>query len=325
MKPIEYFINKIFCKDNIIVLKEIPSESIDLVYIDPPFYSKMKWNDFNDCWDSISEYIEYIKLRIIEIHRILKKTGSLYVHCDDHACHYLKIMTDEIFGYSNFVNTITWKRARPQPRKEGYSNTSDFILFYAKRKFKNYFNQQYKKLSKSSIKRYNKEDQKGKYLEMTITCPLRDPNNRQVWNFGLNEKEPSRSREYAFSRENINKGIENGTIYKNTNGSLVRKRYLQDSLGTPVTSIWTDINHIMMNEMLFYDTQKPVKLIKRIIASSSKKNDIVLDAFCGSGTTCIASYINDRRFIGIDINPKAIEITKKRLTIAKKQKNKKAF
>ncbi len=304
-------INKVYLGDNLEFLHSIESELLDLVYIDPPFFTEEDFKEFSDQWDgSIENYLNFMKPRIKEIHRTSKQSGSVYLHCDYHASHYLKILCDMIFGYNNFVNEIIWKRAHPKSTSRKYPCEHDIILYYAKNLDSLTFNPQFKKNSKSTIKRYNKEDEKGRYMEATLTAP----NSKNIWDFGLNENRPRIGRGYAWTKERIEKGIQGGTIFLSSKGNLVRKIYLKDSKGSQIGTIWNDISHIhSKNNEIDYPTRKPEKLLERIILSSSNPGDLVGDFFCGSGTTLKIAKKLGRRYIGCDNNPKAIEITKKRL------------
>ena len=303
MKP------SIRCNDNIAELKKIPDASVDLVYIDPPFNSNRDWDDFNDKWESMDSYIEFMKPRIAEIHRILKPTGSMFMHVDSSANAYLRVATDRIFGQSSMVNEITWRRSRPKRSTSRLSNVTDTIYWFAKsNKFT--FNPLFKSLSPGSNTRYDKVDTDGRrYMERTITAP----GSMKTWAFGIGEKQPRPGRGYSWSKERIEDGIKKGILYPGTAGFLVTRRYMNESKGSPVTNLWDDIHHVMSRESLQYATQKPEKLIERVISTSSNPGDTVLDAFAGSGTTCAVAKRLGRKSICIDQNPKACKIMKTRL------------
>jgi len=284
-----------------------------LAYIDPPYRTQKNWGDFNDTWNGMDDYLAFMKPRIQEIHRVLKPTGTMYLHADQHASHYLKVLIDEVFGYNNFLNEIAWKRASPQSNSKIFPPVHDAILVHAKNAGKHVFNPQFKPLKQSSIDRHNLQDERGRYFEMTVTRPVRDPANRQMWKLGLGERQPATSREYAFTRANMKKLLASGELYKNKHGSIVRRYYLVDCPGSPVSSIWDDIHHVMSKESVQYATQKPEKLMERVITASSRPGDMVLDAFAGSGTTCAVAQKLGRNSVCIDVNPKACKIMEVRL------------
>lgn len=235
-------IKRIICGDNLEVLKTLPDESVDLCYIDPPFFSgrnyavifgdKEEVRQFDDRWVKMAEkgkyskdinvYLNWMEPRICEIHRVLKKTGSFYLHCDWHADSYLRVMCDEIFGYDRLINKITWKRSRPKKTTMKRPNVTDTILHYSKSNDYKY-KQLYCGLSESSLKRYNKKDKKGIYMELTLTAP----NSKNVWDFGLGEVKPKIGRGYSWSKEKIEEGIKKGIITKSSTGRLVRKNIFQ--------------------------------------------------------------------------------------------------
>lgn len=256
--------NKLICGDNLEVLSTLKSESVDLIYLDPPFFSnrnyEILWGDeaeirsFVDRWEGgIEVYIAWMKERIQEMHRVLKPTGSLYLHCDWHAGHYLKVMLDEIFGRNNFRNEIVWSYKTGGASKRHFSRKHDTIFFYSKsddytfnpQKEKSYMMHNYG-FKKSDFQ----IDEKGQYTWVFM---------KDVWDI------PSI-------------------------GSADKQR-------------------------LHYPTQKPEALLERIIESSSNEGDVVLDAFAGCGTASAVAQKLKRRWIGIDISPSAIALTKRRLTM----------
>ena len=305
-------INSVFLGDNLDLLKKLNSNIFNLIYIDPPYYSQKDYKEFSDVWNSLEEYLDFLKLRIEQIHRVLKNTGSFYLQCDQKAVHYLKILCDQVFGFNNFRSGIVWKRSSSKGNSSKiYVNTIDFLLFYTKSN--NFtFNQHFTELKESSVKRYNKIDDKGKFMETVITSMGMGSKNK--WDFGIGEIVPRKQdRGYAYSKERIQKEIKNGIIYKSKRGYLVKRRYLSESKGVPLSCLWNDISYINKKEKLGYPTQKPVKLLKRIINVSSNENDLIGDFFCGSGTTLFSAQKLNRNWIGIDFNLNALKICKNRL------------
>jgi site-specific DNA-methyltransferase (adenine-specific) len=255
----------IYCGDCLSKLKNFPSDTIDLIYIDPPFKSQRNYTSysgekekrhFKDKFEDVSAYLDYMKPRLLQMRRVLKTTGSLYYHCDWHASHYIKVLLDspELFGYDNFQNEIVWcyKSGGASPRKR-FSRKHDTILFYTK--------------------------------------------SRSYTFNGLREKSYNRDlKPYNF------KGVDE----------------YQDDVGwytlVGMKDYW-EINMVgrTSGERLDYPTQKPVALLERIIKASSNEGDIVLDAFCGSGTTLEVAQKLKRKWIGIDSSPEACSLAESRL------------
>ena len=273
--------NTLYCGDNLDALKKyVKDESVDLIYIDPPFFSnrhyEVIWGDeaevrsFEDRWEGgINVYIEWMRIRVEELYRVLKPTGSFYLHCDWHANAHLRIMMDEMFEERNFRNEIVWSYgARATVRRSGFPRKHDTILFYTKNK--NYiFDPLYKPYKDPLMGRYNKVDSKGQ--------------------------------RYAL----IKRRKTDGTIYY---GECYPKE------GAPETDVW-DISLMASTskERLGYPTQKPEALLERIIKASSNEGDVVLDAFCGCGTTLVVAQKLKRKWIGVDISPTAVKVMKRRL------------
>ncbi len=329
----------IYCGDNLEMLKEIPDESIDLIYIDPPFNSNRNyevfWGDtgekraFYDRFGDATAYIQYMRPRVLEMYRVLKKTGSFYYHCDWHAGHYVKIMLDQIFNFNNFHNEIIWKRTHAHNDPNQYGRNSDKIFFYTKTG--NYtWHTQYSKYDEDYIENFfRNKDEKGKYQLVILTGPKINPND-PTWK-GYNPKTSNRS--WSVPKRIINRLVgeekakklsvsekldilfENNYIEISKNGIPRFKQYLHEMEGVPLQEIWTDIPPIsaLAKERLGYPTQKPLGLLERIINSSSNKGDVVLDTFCGCGTALIASEKLGRKWIGIDISPTACRVMAQRL------------
>jgi DNA modification methylase len=287
----------IFCGDNLDQLKKFPDGCVDLIYIDPPFNSNRNyevfWGEtkekrsFEDRHASTQAYIDFMRPRCVELHRVLKKTGSFYYHCDWHASHYVKIMLDQIFSENLFQNEIIWCYKTRHFSKKHFSRKHDTIFFYTKSD--NYvfnWNDVVRPLSENTIKKYKHEDKKGHYrlVGRGITgSPIRS----------AKDVDPK---------------------WEKTNPELVVRDYLEDKIGIPIEDYWgIDIINQASKERLGYPTQKPLPLLERIIKASSKPNDIVLDAFCGCGTALVAAENLGRQWIGIDISPTACRVMAKRL------------
>jgi len=263
--------NKLICGDNLEILATIPSDLVDLIYIDPPFFSNRNyeiiWGDeaeirsFEDRWEGgINVYVDWMKDRVIELHRLLKPSGTFYLHCDWHAGHYLKVMCDEIFGYNNFRNEIAWcYRGAGYPKKD-FGKRHDTIFRY----------------SKTDDYIFNLDDVREEYADATKERFKHYIGNvRKSGDFGLQKLNP---------------------------------------LGKQPDD-WWQIQPIAPSakERWGYPTQKPEALLAKIIKASSNKGDLVLDAFCGCGTTLAVAQVFERRWIGIDISPSAIALIKNRL------------
>jgi site-specific DNA-methyltransferase (adenine-specific) len=309
--------NVIYCGDNLDVLpKYVDPDSVDLIYIDPPFNTSRKyevfWGEaqerraFEDRFGDAMTYLDWMRPRIRELYRALKPTGSFYYHCDWHASHYIKVELDRVFGFNNFQNEIIWKRQTAHSDAGRYGHLHDTILFYTK---SNRFtwNPEYTEYDPIYIKRYFRyRDQHGLFRSDDMTAPGgRGP--RYEWK-GI-------TRNWRFTRENMEKLEAEGRIFYTKRGIPRYKRYLDEMPGTPLQSIWIDILPVVSwsSEGLGYPTQKPLALLERIINASSNEGDVVLDAFCGCGTTLEAAAKFKRRWIGVDMSPTACRVMAQRL------------
>lgn len=265
--------NIIYCGDCLVKLKELPDESVDLTYIDPPFSSNRNyvafWNEqekrhFEDRFENVRTYIDYMKPRVEQLYRVLKPTGSFYYHCDWHASHYIKVLLDMdyLFGYKNFLNEIVWSYRRWPSKSKAYQRFHDIILYYAKSKDSHVFNTVYQDIADITRKIH-----KGKKQQALVIDGHR-------WS--------------KDSEEKADKTPIGDAWYISTIAGNARER-------------------------LGYPTQKPEALLERIIKASSNKGDIVLDAFCGCGTALVVAEREKRRWIGIDISPTACRVMARRL------------
>ena len=266
----------IYQDDCLTVLRAFSDKSIDMIYLDPPFYSQKKQTlsdsngkkyEFSDVWNSRQDYLEYMRIRLIEMKRVLKDTGNIFLHCDTSAGHYLRVLLDEIFGEKNFRSEIIWAYKRWSNSKKGLLPNHQTIYYY----------------SKSDNYKFN-----TLYTTYSPTT-----NIDQI----LQERE---------------RNADGKTIYKrDKNGEIVASK---EKKGVPISDVW-DIPFLnpKAKERTGYPTQKPIELLEKIIEISTDKGDTVLDPFCGSGTTLVSAKLQGRKFIGIDINPEAVSLTKKRL------------
>jgi len=347
-------------EDNLSFLKELKNNYIDLIYVDPPFNSgrlhKDAAGEFSDTWGNanvsndllelkregkkveklisfieeyapnktLKNYLAFIAARGLHMHRVLKKTGSFYLHCDDTAGFYIKIVLDCIFGASNFKNAIAWKRTTAKScASKNYVRSCDYILYYVKSN-KCTFNPQYLPLSENGLKKYCHVDDKGRrYNLCNATSPMLGKGEAREWDVeGKKIRYNSAVRDLRWTQETLDRKRKEHFEKYGTELVKISERgvprimfYLENSKGKMLDNVWTDI-HVLSStskERLGYPTQKPQALLERIILASSNPGDLVADFFMGSGTTGAAAVKLGRRFIGCDINPRAVEIAQNRL------------
>ena len=280
-------------------------------------------------------YLIMMGIRMLEMRRVLKDTGSIYLHCDPTASHYLKIVMDSLFGTENFRNEVVWQRTNAHNDGKQYGRVHDVIMFYSK-SGKTTWNPVYIEHDPDYIKKfYRHEDERGLYQVGGLSAPgiTQEGESGKSWR-GVNPSDVGRHWS-APRRESCPKDVKlpenyeslsvhekldaldaNGLIYFPPRGRVPRfKQYLSTSKGRRIHDIITDIKSIasQSKERTGYPTQKPLALLERIIKASSNENDVVLDPFCGCATTCIAAEALQRQWIGIDLSPKAVELVKMRL------------
>lgn len=354
-----------YCGDNLEVLKrKVPTESVDLVYLDPPFNSRRMFNvvykgsqaqelAFKDYWswdeaapvystllesvwippnirtllrglrdlliDSDADLLAYLTMmtpRLVELHRVLKQTGSLYLHCDPTASHYLKMVLDSVFGTGRFLNEIIWQRTVPKSlMTRRLPNNHDVILLYSKGDEPRWNSDAVfapydeRALDEKTAKKYSLRDNDGRRYQLTsLLNPNPDRPNLTYEFMGV-------KRVWRWTRERMEAARKQGIVVQTKPGSAPRlKRYLDEQRGRPLGDVWVDIYPVnsMADERLGYPTQKPIALLGRLLGLASHEGDLVLDPFCGSGTTIEACERMARRWVGIDIAAKAVEITQKR-------------
>ncbi len=263
--------------DALKVLEEIDEKSVDLVYLDPPFFTQDKHSlvsknkveySFDDNWNNIDDYLDFMKERLYGCKRILKNTGSIFLHCDRNASHYLKVLMDKIFGIVNFQSEIIWSYKRWSNSKKGLLNNHQVILFYSKTKnFK--FNMIYKDYSETTN------------VDQILQERVRDENGKPVYK--LDES-----------------------------GETVLG---QSKKGVPLSDVWEiPFLNPRAKERAGYPTQKPIILLEQIIKLVTDEDDLVVDPFVGSGTTVVAAKMLNRKYIGIDISEDAVSLTNNRLS-----------
>ena len=333
--------NALHYGDNLDVLRGFAPESVDLVYLDPPFNSNANYNvlfktpqgqesqaqieAFEDTWhwgpqaegeyrdllrqentdvaqmmvalraflgeNDMMAYLVMMANRLLRLHNVLKPTGSLYLHCDPTASHYLKIVLDGVFGKTNFRNEIVWKRQSPsssKARASRFSADHDTIFYYAKSS-EAVFNRQYTEYPKAELeKRFRQSDERGHYKDAELA---------------------------TYSEATLQRLKDENRLIVTSGGKYRYKIYLDEIEGVLIDTIWTDIPPInsQAQERLGYPTQKPLPLLERIINASSNPGDVVLDPFCGCGTALHAAQKLGRAWIGIDITHLAISLIEKRL------------
>jgi site-specific DNA-methyltransferase (adenine-specific) len=355
--------NLLYYGDNLDILRRyVKDESVDLIYLDPPFNSNQSYNvlfkerggrmsdaqihAFEDTWkwgldaehalkeivetggavsqtmqafrtaigtNDMLAYLTMMAPRLVELRRVLKPTGSIYLHCDPTASHYLRVLMDSIFRPERFINEIVWKRTSAHNDSQKYSSVTDFILFYSKTDVATW-NPPYVPLDDKHVSsKYANVDADGRRFTLSdMTSPHPRPDMMYDWK---GHKSPSCG--WRYSKETMAKLDSEGHIwYPDDRSKRPRlKGYLDESLGRLPDNLWTDIPPVnsQARERLGYPTQKPEALLERLIAASSNKGDMVLDPFGGCGTAVIAAQRLGRRWIGIDITHLAINLMKRRL------------
>ena len=320
-------INKLILGDNIDIMRAMDSETIDLIYLDPPFFSNRNyeviWGDdgevrsFQDRWaGGIEHYIAWLKERVVEMHRILKQTGTIFLHCDWHANAYIRVdILDKIFGDENFINEFIWKRSsnRSSISKAARKNY-DTIFFYSKSK-KYTFNQIFTELSATSKELYKNEDEKGFYQTVPLLVSgKRSGETGMIWKGIDPNKQGKEGMHWVTTPDKLEEYENQGLIYFPEKGNTPRlKYYLEQSPGVPLGEIWDDIKLVQGKESIGYPTQKPETLLQRIIEVASNEGDVVFDPFVGGGTTIVVADKLNRKWIGIDQSVAAIKVSDLRL------------
>ena len=343
----------IFEGDNLDVMRGLNSESVDLIYLDPPFNSNKNYSApigseaagaaFKDTWTlddvdeaehgelaekspalysviqaarethgkSMQSYLIMMSLRLIEMKRILKDTGSIYLHCDPTASHYLKLVMDCIFNTSNFRNEIVWQRISSHNDAKRWGKIHDILLFYSKTSDFTWISSFFIPYKKEYLDQaYRNKDERGRYT----TSPLQA---RSLSGGGYEYEWKGRVDIWKFPLERMEQLEAEGLIHwpKKANGIPRRKVYLDPNKGTSVQDTITDIQalHNSSAERIGYPTQKPLALLERIVRASSNRGDMILDPFCGCATTCIAAEKLERQWIGIDLSGMAVKLVHERL------------
>ncbi|MDE3181490.1 MAG: restriction endonuclease [Acidobacteriota bacterium] len=360
--------NTLYFGDNLEVLRtNVPDQSVDLIYLDPPFNSNANYNvlfreksgeesaaqihAFEDTWgwgleseaaynelvtqgpkkladlmqallsflgrNDMMAYLVMMAIRLVELHRVLKSTGSIYLHCDPTASHYLKIVLDSIFSPGNFRNEIIWQRTSAHANViQKYGSVHDTLFFYT-RTDEFCWNQQYTSYDDEYIETFfDQVDECGhRYFRRDLTAAMSHASRGQIYTWRGITPPPSRC--WAKTKDNMEKLEAEGRIHwpKKKGGMPRLKLYPEDQPGVPIQDTWADIKtmHNLSSERLGYPTQKPESLLERIIKASSNEGDLVLDPFCGCGTAIAVAERLKRRWIGIDVTYLAINLVQRRL------------
>lgn len=305
-KKDEIINNNYYIGDNIVLLNKINNETIDLIYFDPPYNTGRHFYDFDDKFKNKDEYIQFIKLRIRECYRVLKNTGTIVIHIEPKISHYFRLICDDIFGDNNFRNEIVWQTGGNAKNKYKLNRFHDTIIVYSKTNNQIfnpiYFNydEEYKK--KSNVKFC--DIHKKEYVTTAIYNAQPDVNPRMnlryVWN-GFDKQ-------WYVTKDKMEKLHNENRLEYNKDGLPRIKRFLDEMEGIPLRDIWCDINNVQSGEKINYATQKPVKLLERIVQLYTNENDICLDIFAGSGTLGRACINKSRQYILFDINNKGKEL-----------------
>ena len=352
--------NKLYFGDNLDILRQhVANESVDLIYLDPPFNSNATYNvlfheksgeqsaaqitAFDDTWhwgmesesayhdvvmdgpkpladllqamrsflgqNDMMAYLTMMAQRLYELHRVLKQTGSIYLHCDPTASHYLKLVMDAIFGPRFFKNEIIWKRTSGHSDAQRFGRVHDVILYYS-RSDEVLWNQTYQPYDEKYVQKYYRyKDPDGRqWMSDNLSAAgLQGGGYEYEWN-GV-------TRVWRLPQSRMEQLHLEGRIFYTKNGIARRKRYLDESNGLKAQDVWADIQALRSwhTERLGYPTQKPEALLDRIINASSNEGDVVLDPFCGCGTAIAAAERLNRNWIGIDVTHIAITLIRHRL------------
>ena len=289
--------NKYIVGNNIEVLNSLDLE-YDFCYIDPPYNTGRNFGDFGDSFKDMDEFIEFLKPRFELIHKKLKKSGNLVVHIDSISSHYVKVCLDSIFGIKNFKNELIVTTSNMKAVKKKLMRSHDVLLVYSKNSNKSTYNQQYTPYEDGGIK--GKVDERGEYITSAAKNSQPNvivrPNLRYEWN--------GHKFQWWISKEKMQKLHDENRLEYNDKGIPRIKRYFNEMNGVPFKDVWTDISSIQGKEKLDYATQKPIKLLERLLDLYTNKTDLCLDIFAGSGTLGRACLNKNRNFVLVDINPK---------------------
>ena len=273
--------NTYYVEDNLVLLKKVEKESVDLIYFDPPYNTGRDFYNFNDKFESVDAYSDFIKLRIIECRRILKKTGTMIVHIEPRVSPYFRLIADSLFGLNNFKNEIVWKTGGNSKNIRQLNRWHDTILVYAKNKGKQLFNPIYFPYD-DAYKKNAKICPIHKKLYKTTAIHNSQPEVNPRMN--LRYEWQGNTRQWYVCKEKMEELHKDNRLQYNNKNIPRIKRFLDEMDGIPLRDIWDDIANIQSKEKLKYATQKPVKLLERIVTLYSDEKSLCLDIFAGSGT-----------------------------------------
>jgi adenine-specific DNA-methyltransferase len=311
-------IKRLYHGDNIDVLTALLDDEkvcgkVTLIYIDPPYNTggAFETRDFKHAYDdrfTLDSYLSFMRKRLELMHHLLSREGSIYVHLDSNMVFHVKVMMDEIFGIQNFKGMITRKKCKSKNfTRKTYGNISDYILFYSKTD-ETVWNRPYEEWSDEKVLKeypFIEEGTGRRYKRVPIHAPgTRNGATGSPWRGMM----PPEGKHWQFTPDKLDEMDARGEIYWSSNGNPRRKVYLDQSNGVPVQDIWLDYLDVNNQNTLItgYPTEKNIDMLKRIIETSSRPGDLVLDCFAGSGTTLVAAEELGRQWIGVDIGDEAI-------------------
>ena len=303
------------------VLPTLEEGSVDLIYADPPFNSGRDWEEgagaFADTWESMDRYLDYMRGRLEACARVLGRSGAIYLHCDDSACHRLRCVMDDVFGVSAYSATVTWKRSKSQSStSRKWGRMTDFILHYARPGAT--FNPVWLPYTEKYIEdHFYREDGRGKFSPR-YPLAARGSGHHYEWK-GYRVPKSGWSVPLAEMERMEAEGLLWEPVGRDgkpdLDSTIYMKKYLADSRGIQVGNLWTDIHRLSgpHAELADYPTQKPTALLERIVGASSAEGDLVLDPFMGSGTTLVVAKRMGRRYMGCDISEDAVNLARRRI------------
>ena len=336
--------------DNLDIMRGMNSESVDLIYLDPPFNSNRNYAApigseaagaaFKDTWTlddvdlawhgeiaeqhpalyaiigaakeahgaSMQSYLIMMGVRLLEMRRLLKPTGSVYLHCDPTASHYLKLVMDAVWGVVHFRNEIVWRRTTAHSDSKRYGANIDIILFYTRGE-KWTWNPQYQPYDEKYKNRFRKKDPDGRaWSDDNLTA-------KGLSGGGYEYEYKGATSLWRVPFKTMQRLDAEDRLHFTRTGGIRLKRYLDEMKGRPIQALWDDIDAInsQSRERLDYPTQKPLVLLDRIVKASSNPGDMVLDPFCGCATACVAADRLNRQWIGIDLSPLAARLVRNRI------------
>jgi DNA modification methylase len=284
--------------DNLKLLEKIKSETIDMIYLDPPYNTGRDFHYFND---KFVDFPKFMEDRLTQCHRVLKKSGNIIIHVEPRISHHIRVICDKVFGENNFKNEIVWNSGGNAKNKYKLGRNHDTIIVYGKSSKSKFFplykpyTNEYKKGLKMCVYHNKMYSTSAAHTTQPEVNPR--PNLRYEWNGNIHQ--------WYFSKEKMKTLHDDNRLEYNKKGIPRIKRFLDEMDGIPVRDTWDDISSIQNGEKIKYATQKPVKLLERIVLLYSEIGDLCMDPFAGSGTLGRACHTLNREYILFDINPEA--------------------